>query len=67
MKSIYIIFEDEEFDALIDLKGKITWRRFVLKGAGLPYDVVGFRQRWREMKNARNKRRSAQLGQRCEL
>ena len=61
MKSIYVIFDDEEFEALNELKGKITWRRFILKGANLPYDVSDFRQRWRRIKHERNERRKNRL------
>ena len=42
MKAIYVIFEDKEFKKLCALKGKITWRRFILKMAKLPYDLVVF-------------------------
>jgi hypothetical protein len=39
MRSALIIFEDKEFDKLNDIRKKMTWRRFVLKFAGLPYEV----------------------------
>jgi len=31
MKSIHVIFEDEEHEALLKKKGELTWREFILK------------------------------------
>ena len=42
MKAIYVMFEDTEFKELLKIKRKITWRRFILKGAGLPYEVLPY-------------------------
>ena len=42
MKAANIIFEDHEFYTLLKIKGKLTWRRFVLKLADLPHDKIPF-------------------------
>jgi hypothetical protein len=42
MKNINVLFEDDEFELLLKIKRKITWRRFILKLAGLPYDVIPY-------------------------
>ena len=42
MKAANIIFEDKEFEILSKIKGKLTWRRFVLKLADLPHDTIPF-------------------------
>lgn len=39
MRMINVVFEDKEFKQLETLKGKLTWRRFILRGAHLPYEV----------------------------
>lgn len=39
MRAAYIIFDDDEFKKINAVRKKMTWRRFVLKAAGLPYDV----------------------------
>jgi len=42
MKSVLLIFEDDEFSKLTEIRKKMTWRRFVLKLAGLPYEVIPY-------------------------
>jgi len=42
MRACYIIFEDDEFEKLNKIRRKMTWRRWVLKMAGLPYEIKPF-------------------------
>lgn len=30
MKSITVIFEDEDFENLVEIKGAVSWREFIL-------------------------------------
>jgi hypothetical protein len=47
MRAAYIIFEDKEFDQLNMIRKKMTWRRFVLKLAGIAYDVKPYVNPWK--------------------
>ena len=42
MRSCLTIFEDDEFEQLNIKRGKMTWRRWILKMAGLPYEVKDY-------------------------
>ena len=48
MKYISVTFEDEEMDKLNAMRRKMTWRRFILKGAGLPYNILPFEDKEQE-------------------
>lgn len=32
MKTINVTFEDDEYDALVKVKGNMSWRDFIIKG-----------------------------------